>query len=82
MTSNLSTRIEQAGQDLLIVLPSCEPAPRKIWRGKRYAGFLFLRWSSFGFGVEILSAGFGVQIGPVMIGVCHIQHQLAEGTEP
>lgn len=66
----------QQASDLLIIQPALEPNPRWVRRFGRFAAFLYVRWSTIGCGVEVLTAGAALIVGPVMVGICHIDRQL------
>lgn len=68
-----------AHREMIVVQPALEPAPRLLVAVGSVAWFLYIRWSSWGVGFEILSAGAAVQIGPLMFGGCHIQRQIDAG---
>ena len=58
--------------DLVIVQPADEPDP--VWKARigRLAVLIYLRWSVFGIGVQVLSCGVAIVVGPVMIALCRI----------
>lgn len=62
---------------VLVVQPALEPWPSVVRRIGPLAGFLYVRVSSFAIGLDVLSAGFAVHLGPLMFGVCHLDRQLA-----
>lgn len=66
--------VEKAG--ILVMLPLFEPTPSIMWKIGKLAAFIYLRWSCWAIGVEVLHAAIAVYIGPVMFGVAHIKKQL------
>lgn len=64
---------------LLIVQPALEPWPSAVRKVGSWAVFYYVRWSSFGVGIELLSAGAAIILGPFMFGACHIKRQLDAG---
>ncbi len=68
---------EQAG--LVIVQPAMEPWPRGLRKIGSVAVFFYVRWSTIGIGIEVLSGGAAVVIGPLMFGAVNIRRQVAAG---
>jgi len=60
----------------IVVQPALEPNPRIVRRFGKFAAFAYFRWSCFAVGFDFLTAGFALHIGPLMVGLCHIKHQL------
>lgn len=60
----------------VIVQPMLEPNPEWTRKVGSLMVFIYVRWSSWGIGIEVMSAGAAVQIGPIMFGACHISDQL------
>lgn len=60
------------------ILPRSEGDPKFVRKfGPLAVGFGF-RWSSFGIGVDLLSAGALLMVGPAFIWIVHIKRQLSE----
>lgn len=68
--------------DILVIQPALEPWPSRIWKFRRWAAFFYVRWSTIGFAVEFLTAGVAIIVGPLMLGICHIERQLAATPPP
>lgn len=59
--------------DMVIVQPAGEPAP--VWKRRigPLAVLVYLRWSAFGIGLQVLSCGVAIFTGPIMVALCRIK---------
>lgn len=63
---------------VITIQPALEPWPRVMIRHGRFAAFLYITWSSWSIGFEVLSGGLALQLGPAMVGAVHVDHFLGE----
>lgn len=61
--------------DVVLVQPAMEPWPSFTQRLGGFMLFIYVRWTCWGLGIEMLGAGAAIYIGPCFVGMCHINRQ-------
>jgi len=60
----------------IVVQPALEPNPSFMHGFGGWAIFAYVRWSSWGIGVELMKAGLAVNVGPLLFGFCRVRAQI------